>query len=505
MSDNNNSRLEMAKFEAESGQVLTLSQLTDDVRGKLLRASIEDAGLSARRIVEEATGIEPQLFLLEKDQPVTQGAVARANSMTVRRALGEPLQYVLGHWSFRHLDLAVDARALIPRPETEVVAGLAIELLRSASLETGRKLIMSDMGTGSGAIALSVAHEVPDAEIHATDISSEALSLARSNLAGLGRSAANVRLHQGDWFDALPGELRGAFDALVSNPPYVSPGDELPSSVLEWEPSNALIGGSDGFAYLDHLIREGRHWLRPGGWLVLECGSNQAVQVSNLAVSRGYAEIAVKTDLAGNDRSVVARHPLDDVDVEHFSAAAAALRGGKLVVVPTDTLPGLLARYSDIDAVKASYEAKRRPFSDPVPVLVSGVHQADQLVELDATGRKLVERHWPGALTVVAKRRDGSDPVHGHSTLGVRCPGPGWLRLLIDEVGPVTGSSANLHGVETLNVAQDAAAQLSVNADCVIPGVSPGGSASTVIDLTGETPMVLREGPITKSELGLDA
>ncbi|MCH2624227.1 MAG: hypothetical protein MKZ77_01560, partial [Acidimicrobiales bacterium] len=86
----------MAKFEAESGQVLTLSQLTDDVRGKLLRASIEDAGLSARRIVEEATGIEPQLFLLEKDQPVTQGAVARANSMTVRRALGAPLQYVLG-------------------------------------------------------------------------------------------------------------------------------------------------------------------------------------------------------------------------------------------------------------------------------------------------------------------------------------------------------------------------------------------------------------------------
>ena len=137
-------------------------------------------------------------------------------------------------------------------------------------------------------------------------------------------------------------------------------------------------------------------------------------------------------------------------------------------------------------------------------MLVSGVQQADQLVELDVSSRRLIERHWPGALTVVARRRDGTDPVHGRTTLGVRCPEPGWLRLLIDDVGPVTGSSANLHGIETLDSAQDAAAELSASIDYVIPGLSPGGTASTVVDVTGDTPVVLRAGPIEEIELKLD-
>ena len=172
----------MAKPEIESGEVLTLSQLRNEVLDKLLQAGISDAEISARRIVEEATGIEPHLFNLEQEQLVTKGAVVRADAMTTRRARGEPLQYVLGHWPFRYLDLAVDSRALIPRPETEVVAGFVIDLLHSQSRNNGRKLIVADMGTGSGAIALSIAHEVPNAEIHASDVSREALALARSNL-----------------------------------------------------------------------------------------------------------------------------------------------------------------------------------------------------------------------------------------------------------------------------------------------------------------------------------
>ncbi len=494
----------MAKPEIESGQALTLSQLSDDVLDKLRRAATTDAELSARLIVEEVTGIEPRLFPLEQDRPVTQGAVVRADAMTIRRAQGEPLQYVLGHWPFRYLDLAVDARALIPRPETEVVAGFVINLLQSLSRDDARNLIVSDMGTGSGAIALSIAHEVLHAEIHATDVSKEALSLARSNLAGLGRSAARVQLYQGDWFHALPDELCGTLDALISNPPYVSPDYELPSAVADWEPSDALIGGIDGFAYLEYITRDGRQWLRPGGWLVLECGSDQAVRLRNLAIARGYSEVVIKADLAGNDRAVIARRPLDDVETQHLSAASVALHSGNLVVAPTDTLPGLLARYFDTEAVKASYRAKQRPFTEPVPVLVSGVQQADQLVELDVSSRRLIERHWPGALTVVARRRDGTDPVHGRTTLGVRCPEPGWLRLLIDDVGPVTGSSANLHGIETLDSAQDAAAELSASIVYVIPGLSPGGTASTVVDVTGDSPVVLRAGPFEEIELKLD-
>lgn len=495
----------MAKPEIESGEVLTFSQLHNEVLDQLLHADISDAEISARRIVEEATGIEPHLFNVEQEQLVTKGAVIRADAMTVRRARGEPLQYVLGHWSFRYLDLAVDSRALIPRPETEVVAGFVVDLLHSSSQNNGRKLIVSDMGTGSGAIALSIAHEVPNAEIHASDVSREALALARSNLAGLGRSATRVQLYEGDWFDALPDDLFGTLDVLVSNPPYVSPHYELPSEVANWEPSNALIAGSAGFANLEHIARASRQWLCPGGWLVLECGSDQAVRLHNLLVARGYTEVIIKSDLAGNDRAVMARRPLDDVEPRHLSAASAALRRGNLVVAPTDTLPGLLARYVDAEAVKASYSAKQRPHSEPMPVLVSGVHQADELVELDANSRQLIGRYWPGALTIVARRRGGVDPVHGGATLGVRCPEPGWLRLLIDDVGPVTGSSANLHGIETLNSAQDAAAELSSNVDYVIPGRSPGGTASTVVDVTGDTPRVLRSGPIGEIELDLGA
>ena len=494
----------MAKPEIESGEVLTLSQLRNEVLDKLLQAGISDAEISARRIVEEATGIEPHLFNLEQEQLVTKGAVVRADAMTTRRARGEPLQYVLGHWPFRYLDLAVDSRALIPRPETEVVAGFVIDLLHSRSRNNGRKLIVADMGTGSGAIALSIAHEVPNAEIHASDVSREALALARSNLAGLGRPATRVRLHEGDWFDALPDELFGTLDALVSNPPYVSPHYELPSEVANWEPPNALIGGSTGFVNLEHIARGSRQWLSPGGWLALECGSDQAVRLHHLLIARGYTEVSIKNDLAGNARAVMACRPVDDVEERHLSAASVALRNGNLVVAPTDTLPGLLARYVDAEAVKASYSAKKRPHSEPMPVLVSGIHQADELIELDANSRQLIERHWPGALTIVARRRDGADPVHGGTTLGVRCPEPGWLRLLIDDVGPVTGSSANLHGIETLHSAQDAAAELSANIDYVIPGRSPGGTASTVVDVTGDTPRLLRSGPIGEIELNFD-
>jgi tRNA threonylcarbamoyl adenosine modification protein (Sua5/YciO/YrdC/YwlC family) len=187
---------------------------------------------------------------------------------------------------------------------------------------------------------------------------------------------------------------------------------------------------------------------------------------------------------------------MDDVDESHLRGATTALEAGSLVVAPTDTLPGLLAKYSDTTAVEDSYRAKDRPLDQPVPVLVSGIEQADGLVHLDYEVKKLIEDHWPGALTIVAPRRDGVDPVTGGNTLGIRCPAPGWLRLLIDDVGPVTGSSANLHAVETQLHAQDAAATLAIEVAYVIPGTSQGGLASTVVDTTGNTLAVLRQGAV---------
>ena len=496
MSANNSLRLEMTQPEGESDEFLTVGQLLDEIAQQLLAAGIEDPEISARRIVEEATGFGFDQHLLADKEPVTRRVISRVDAMSHRRASGEPLQYVIGSWGFRQLDLAVDSRALIPRPETESVAGFGIDALHRMSSGGESDLLVADLGTGSGAIALSIAQEVPQAQVCATDISEEALSLARSNLAGLGSDAARVSLRHGDWFAALSGELFGKLDLLISNPPYISPDDDLPKVVKDWEPQAALIGGEDGFLHLDILTRQGRNWIRPGGWLVLECGSNQAERLRELAISRGYEAAQIGHDLSGAQRLVAARRPIDDVAESDLEAATEALRRGDLVVAPTDTLPGLLAKYDDTAAVEASYEAKQRPRNQPVPVLVSGVAQAEELVQLDQRARDLIEEHWPGALTIVAKRLHGTDPVHGGDTLGVRCPNPGWLRLLIDQSGPVTGSSANLHGVDTMLNARDAALTLAVEAGHVIEGISQGGLASTVLDTTGESLIVLREGAV---------
>ena len=491
----------MNRPEGEVGSFLTLSKLRADILETLQASEVEDAETSARWIVAEATGLSPESLVEDAETALTQGAVARADAMCQRRALGEPLQYVLGNWTFRYLDLAVDGRALIPRPETEVVAGYAIDLLKSRRNVDGEKAVVADLGTGSGAIALSIACELSNVEVHATDLSHEALALARSNLAGLGVAGVKVNFYKGDWFDALPEELAGGLDLLISNPPYVPSNVDLPPAVADWEPSMALVAEQDGFIHLALLTRSAREWLRPSGWLVLECGSEQTSRLHALAIARGFEDVTVGDDLSGASRFVVARKPIDDVANSQRLAAEQALRNGELVVAPTDTLPGLLASYADEAAVMSSYRAKDRPFEQPVPILVSGIEQAEQLVVLNDKARLLLERHWPGALTIVAERRNGVDPVHGSSTLGVRCPEPGWLRLLIDNVGPVTGSSANLHGEEPADSADVAAQSLIISPAVVVQGAATKGLASTVVDTTGEGLVVLREGAISSDDL----
>ena len=185
------------------------------------------------------------------DEPVTHRMVAHLDSMLERLRTGEPLQYVLGRWSFRQLDLAIDSRVLIPRPETELVAETAIALARAI----GSPVTVADLGTGSGAIGLALADELPHSgtTVWITDVDADALDVARANLAGLGRAAVNVRVAQGSWFDALPGDPR--FDLIVANPPYIADGSSLlDDSVREWEPHLALFGGFDGLDDIRHLV-----------------------------------------------------------------------------------------------------------------------------------------------------------------------------------------------------------------------------------------------------------
>jgi len=278
-------------------------QLRDESIERLRAAGIDDPEQEVRWIIERASGHSPSEQVGVLDDPVTEREVRFVDQMVLRRAEGEPLQYVLGRWGFRTLDLLVDPRVLIPRPETEVVAGLAID-----ALPTGGVLL--DLGTGSGAIALSVAAERwPDVEVWATDTSSEALAVARANLAGLGRRAGVVRLVEGDWYAALPDELHGQVAVIVSNPPYVAATDSLPPEVAEWEPSTALVSGPTGLEAIELILAGAVDWLAPGGTLVVEIGETQGAAVLALAQSAGFTNSRIEPDLAGRDRALVATHP----------------------------------------------------------------------------------------------------------------------------------------------------------------------------------------------------
>jgi release factor glutamine methyltransferase len=258
----------------------------------------------ARWLLEVATALDGAEFDAAQGEHATVRTVAHLDSMVARYRSGEPLQYVLGRWGFRHLDLAIDRRVLIPRPETELVAEVAIELARAVP---GRRRV-ADLGTGSGAIGLSLAFELPidGTTVWITDASSDALDVARANLAGIGRTARNVHVGHGQWFEALPPDQR--FDVIVSNPPYVADGSALlAASVADWEPSRALFAGADGLDDITTLVTEAPHHLERGGWLVLEIGADQGGAVADLYVRHGYEQVEIRPDYAGHDRIALGR------------------------------------------------------------------------------------------------------------------------------------------------------------------------------------------------------
>lgn len=267
----------------------------------------------ARWLCEEASGAFGDEFLEVLDTPATERQVAHLDSMLARVRTGEPLQYVLGHWSFRALDLLVDRRVLIPRPETELVAEAAIACARVAlGQRPGPPLVVADLGTGSGAIGLSLAAELPrgSVEVWLTDVSPDALDVARANAAGLGMAAAGVRFGAGSWFAALPDALQGALAVVVSNPPYIAHDDDrVDASVRDWEPHGALFAADHGLADVGALAAGAVEWLRPGGWLVLEIGSGQGAAVRTVLNTAGLTDVEIRPDLAGHDRIALGHRP----------------------------------------------------------------------------------------------------------------------------------------------------------------------------------------------------
>ncbi len=282
----------------------------------LAEAGVADPDLSATCIGQRATGAEGAEWLEALRAPVSERHLAAFDAMVERRRGGEPLQYVVAGWGFRYLDLFLDARVLIPRPETETIAGAAIAevrrlaLARPASAEGPVRV--ADLGTGSGAIGLSIAAEcgpeIDRLDVWLTDVSADALAVARANLAGLGRSGGSVRLAEGDWFDALPGALRGGFNVLVSNPPYVADDDEIEPQVAVWEPPTALYADDSGTAHLRHLVETAADWLVDDGALILEMAPSHVDMLAAMAGER-FAEVDILVDLADRQRGITARDP----------------------------------------------------------------------------------------------------------------------------------------------------------------------------------------------------
>ncbi len=273
----------------------------------------------ARWMVERVSGYDGVELVIGEHEPATAPAIQHLDEMLERRANGEPLQYVLGRWDFLGLDLLVDRRVLVPRPETEVVARTAIDEVVRLGARRGSHdpwgggdtaYAVADLGTGSGAIALALARELPDAEVWATDVSDDAISVARANLAGAGSAATRVRLARGSWFAALPLELRGRLRLVVSNPPYVAEHEvpDLPPDVADWEPRVALVSGPSGLEAIDTIVAGARDWLDPdAGVLVVELAPHQASAARDTAVGAGFDSVDVVRDLAGRDRALVAR------------------------------------------------------------------------------------------------------------------------------------------------------------------------------------------------------
>jgi release factor glutamine methyltransferase len=263
----------------------------------------------ARRIAERASGWTVAELTGHATEEVPERILPFARDLIERRAAGEPLQYALGSWGFRTLDLMVDRRVLIPRPETEVVVGVALdELTELVGATSSRVPVAVDLGTGSGAIALSLAVEAPRVEVWATDASPDALAVARANLVGVaGRAAPRVSLAQGSWFDALPPLLQGSVDLIVSNPPYIADGEPLPAEVSEWEPASALRAGPTGLEDIEVIVDGAPAWLRRPGVVVIEVAPHQAAAAVSHARDVGFVDVRVERDLAGLDRVLVAR------------------------------------------------------------------------------------------------------------------------------------------------------------------------------------------------------
>ncbi|MGQ0833425.1 MAG: peptide chain release factor N(5)-glutamine methyltransferase [Gammaproteobacteria bacterium] len=253
--------------------------------------------LDAEVLLSHTLGIDRARVRSHPEVPVADEHRAAYGLALERRAAGEPIAYIVGYRDFWTLRISVNPGVLVPRPETE----LLVE--RALALRGADPARIVDLGTGSGAVALALAHERPAWHVTATDASKEALALARANAETHGLT--RIELVEGSWFGPLAGRT---FDLVLSNPPYVAADDPvLEKSALRFEPRAALTPGPDALECLRAIVHSAPDYLLAGGWLLLEHGAGQAADVSGLLVARGFGHVRSHTDLAGHERMTEGR------------------------------------------------------------------------------------------------------------------------------------------------------------------------------------------------------
>lgn len=502
----------------------TIGKLLETASGYLRDKGSESPRLDAELLLAETLGLDRVHLYTEYDRPLAAAEVDRYRALVARRAVHEPVAYILGRACFRRLSLEVGPAVLIPRPETEELVEVALKLLvrRPAweelpvsENEGGAPVrpLVADVCTGSGAIALSLAQEA-GVRVLATDNSVEALAIAARNSSTLGLGDL-VELAEAD---LLSGVRDGSLHLVVSNPPYVTSAEMtgLAPDVRLFEPAAALDAGADGMEVIRRLLPEAARALRPGGSVLLEVGHEQAGVVEALARDSGFALVGVHQDLSGKDRMVEATLPGavviqgEDLDEHRLAALRGALEAGAVIGVPTDTVYGLAARWDSAVGVRAIFAAKGRPAEQTLAVVFATVEDAKSLLpDLDAAASKVLEALLPGPYTfVVGTCGPRVLGVGTADSLGVRVPDHGTLLKVVAALGtPLATTSANKTGEKDPARAEEVDSSLLAHCSVALTAADEdsAGIASTVVDLRplseGAAPVVLREGAVPGTQV----
>ncbi|WP_077598664.1 peptide chain release factor N(5)-glutamine methyltransferase [Olsenella urininfantis] len=510
----------------------TVGEVLSWTSGYLRRKGDEHPRLSAEWLVADVLGLSRVEVYTGFDRPLSADERSRMHDAVLRRAGGEPLQYVTGEMAFRHIVLRCERDVLIPRPETEVLVDVALEGVDRAQA-AGHAGLVLEVGCGTGCISCSIASERPGTQVVATDVSPAAVSLATRNRDAL-NLAFELEIVECDLASGVDDRLMGCFDVLVSNPPYI-PSEVvpvLPSEVTSWEPALALDGGVDGLDVFRRLLELAPRALRPGGLLCCELfETNVSVAAELCRAQGGWSLVEVRQDLTRRPRVLVAvregsleeggimARPSKLMAVDQDSpgrqlvkTCARLLLDGGVLVMPTDSVYGIgCAAMPRNPGHERIFQIKRRERSQTLPWLVADPIALDVFGEdVPVWAHELARRFWPGALTLVvrASRLVGEEYVlegkdGGLGTIALRCPDSNLVREIVRELGiPLATTSANTHGAPSATSGSAVEERLVEMADLILDGgPAPIAIASTIVDCTGEAPRVLREGAIPASEV----